>query len=135
MTNTSTIQQKSLCLDYCQHVCHSRTELIRTWASEEKLRQGEHAENLPAFSIRNEILLPLVKWTSTILHSRNQDFALIFKHLGKERFFIVSKGSLVSYVLVLDDTIIKMGWAYIFSIIAHRSVQCLLYYVVGHIIT
>lgn len=68
-------------------------------------------------------------------HSRNQDFALTCKHLEKESSFIVSTGFLVSYVLVLDDTIINMGWAYILSILLHWSVQCLLYYALGLIIT
>lgn len=68
-------------------------------------------------------------------HSRNQDFALTCKHMGKESSFIVSTGFLVSYVLVLDDTIINMGWAYILSILLHWSVQCLLYYALGLIIT
>lgn len=127
MTNTSTIQQKILCLDYCQDYCQHRTELKKKLGQWRKLRQGDHAENLPAFSIWNEILLPLGTLTLTT--------ALICKHLGKESSFMISKGFLVSYVLVLDDNIIQMGWVYIFSFILHRLVQCLLYYYIRKITT
>lgn len=90
MTNSSTIQQKIVLTTVSTHVILelNSKKFKKIWGQWRKLRQGEHAEN-----VWNERWLPL--GTMDTDHSRNQDFALICKHLGKESSFIVSQGFLV----------------------------------------
>lgn len=102
----------------------------KTWAREQN-QDGGLCSKFPHFSIWKEILLPLAKLTLTSLEARVLSL-IIYINMEKQGSSIASKRYLVCSTFVLDDAFIKMGWVYTPSIILHRSVPCLLYYVMGH---